>query len=65
MELIGLIIFISLIAVLIFTIGREITCWYFKINKIINNQEKIYEIIKTNKPMLLEENIEDIAKISE
>ena len=37
------ILFVILVGVLFFIIGREIICWYFKINKIVSLLENIEE----------------------
>lgn len=35
-----------LVCVLIFLVCREIVCWYWKINKMVSNQEEIIRLLK-------------------
>lgn len=48
---------ISLVIVLIlFLIGREIVCWYFKINKTITVLEEIRDLLKSPQQVVRGEN---------
>jgi hypothetical protein len=35
-----------LVCILIFLVCREIVCWYWKINKMVSNQEEIIRLLK-------------------
>jgi len=49
------ILFIALSAIAIFFILRELTCWYFKINKIVDGQEKTNKLLSEIKQVLNKE----------
>lgn len=40
------IIIAIIIILVVFVIAREILCWYWKINKVVENQEKLLEIME-------------------
>ncbi|WP_300697498.1 hypothetical protein [uncultured Bacteroides sp.] len=42
----GYLLFTLLIGVLIFIVCRELLCWYWKINKMIANQDEIIRLLK-------------------
>lgn len=41
------IILVIIVAVVIFIACRELICWYYKINKMVSNQEEIIRLLKT------------------
>lgn len=43
---IGSVLIVLLICVIIFIICRELLCWYYKINKMVSNQEEIIRLLK-------------------
>lgn len=45
----GIFFIIVVILIIVFIICREFMCWYWKINKSIQNQEKIIDILNKNK----------------
>jgi hypothetical protein len=42
----GRFLIIILVLVIIFFICRELICWYYKINKMVSNQEEIIRLLK-------------------
>jgi hypothetical protein len=42
----GLVLMALLICVIIFIVCRELLCWYYKINKMVSNQEEIIRLLK-------------------
>lgn len=42
----GYLLFVLLIGVLIFIVCRELLCWYWKINKMVSNQEETIRLLK-------------------
>ncbi len=42
----GSILMVLLICVIIFIVCRELLCWYYKINKMVSNQEEIIRLLK-------------------
>ena len=42
----GRLLIIILVLVIVFFICRELICWYYKINKMVSNQEEIIRILK-------------------
>lgn len=42
----GYLLFVLLICVLIFIVCRELLCWYWKINKMVSNQEEIIRLLR-------------------
>lgn len=42
----GTILMILLICIIVFIICRELICWYYKINKMVSNQEEIIRLLK-------------------
>ncbi len=57
----GLLIIISLVLIVLFIIGREIACWYWKINDITTTlariDDKLSKIINPNSTEVKETNI--------
>lgn len=45
-EGIGSVLLVLLICVIIFIVCRELICWYYKINKMVSNQDEIIRILK-------------------
>lgn len=43
---IGRLLIIILVLVIIFFICRELICWYYKINKMVSNQEEMIRLLK-------------------
>lgn len=43
---IGSVLMVLLICVIIFIVCRELICWYYKINKMVSNQEEIIRLLK-------------------
>lgn len=43
---IGSVLIVLLICVIIFIVCRELICWYYKINKMVSNQEEIIRLLK-------------------
>ncbi|GKH21881.1 hypothetical protein CE91St9_34890 [Bacteroides thetaiotaomicron] len=43
---IGSVLIVLLICVIIFIICRELLCWYYKINKMVDNQKEIIRLLK-------------------
>lgn len=43
---IGAVLMVLLICVIIFIVCRELICWYYKINKMVSNQEEIIRLLK-------------------
>lgn len=42
----GSVLIVLLICVIIFIVCRELLCWYYKINKMVSNQEEIIRLLK-------------------
>ncbi len=42
----GSVLMVLLICVIIFIVCRELFCWYYKINKMVSNQEEIIRLLK-------------------
>lgn len=42
----GSVLMVLLICVIIFIVCRELICWYYKINKMVSNQEEIIRLLK-------------------
>lgn len=42
----GSVLMILLICAIIFIACRELLCWYYKINKMVSNQEEIIRLLK-------------------
>lgn len=42
----GSVLMVLLICVIIFIVCRELLCWYYKINKMVSNQEEIIRLLK-------------------
>lgn len=42
----GSVLMILLICAIIFIVCRELLCWYYKINKMVSNQEEIIRLLK-------------------
>lgn len=42
----GSILMVLLICAIIFIVCRELLCWYYKINKMVSNQEEIIRLLK-------------------
>lgn len=40
------ILMVILILLLIFIVCRELVCWYYKINKMVSNQEEIIKLLR-------------------
>lgn len=45
-EELGSVLMVLLILVIIFIVCRELFCWYYKINKMVSNQEEIIRLLK-------------------
>lgn len=45
-EGIGSVLLVLLICIIIFIVCRELICWYYKINKMVSNQDEIIRILK-------------------
>lgn len=43
---VGSVLIVLLICVIIFIICRELLCWYYKINKMVDNQKEIIRLLK-------------------
>lgn len=42
----GSVLIVLLICIIIFIVCRELLCWYYKINKMVSNQEEIIRLLK-------------------
>ena len=42
----GSVLMVLLICAIIFIVCRELLCWYYKINKMVSNQEEIIRLLK-------------------
>ena len=42
----GSLLMVLLICAIIFIVCRELLCWYYKINKMVSNQEEIIRLLK-------------------
>lgn len=42
----GSVLMVLLICVIIFIVCRELPCWYYKINKMVSNQEEMIRLLK-------------------
>ena len=42
----GALLMLLLICVIIFIVCRELLCWYYKINKMVSNQEEMIRLLK-------------------
>lgn len=42
----GALLLVLLIGILIFIVCRELLCWYWKVNKMVSNQEEIIRLLK-------------------
>ena len=42
----GSVLMVLLICVIIFIVCRELFCWYYRINKMVSNQEEIIRLLK-------------------
>lgn len=42
----GSVLLVLLICAIIFIVCRELLCWYYKINKMVSNQEEIIRLLK-------------------
>ena len=62
--LISLIIIYWTIKFILYIIGREIVCWYFKITRAVNAMESIANSLNiiANKASKLEESIDDLSE---
>lgn len=42
----GSVLMVLLVCAIIFIVCRELLCWYYKINKMVSNQEEIIRLLK-------------------
>jgi len=42
----GSVLMVLLICAIIFIVCRELLCWYYKINKMVSNQEEMIRLLK-------------------
>lgn len=42
----GTILMVLIICIIVFIICRELICWYYKINKMVSNQDEIIRLLK-------------------
>ena len=45
-EELGSVFMVLLILVIVFIVCKELLCWYYKINKMVSNQEEIIRLLK-------------------
>jgi hypothetical protein len=45
-NLIGILIISAIVAVVLFIIMREVSCWYFKINKRVEQNDEVIRLLK-------------------